>query len=74
MKIIILNGSPKGNIERSNTQIFIQQFISGMQTKCEVRYIEREDPAALVRYMHEFEVILMVMHFISMQCQVVLWS
>lgn len=61
MKTLILNSSPKGNLKDSNTQIFIQQFITGMKTECEVRVIEKENLVELLRYMKKFEVIVMAM-------------
>lgn len=58
MKTIILNGSPKKNINESNTEIFINQFQKNMKEKYPVRYIIREDHKKLINELKEYERIL----------------
>ncbi len=53
MKTLIINGSPNG--QKGNTEIFCQQFIKGMQNQPEIRYVVKEDPAALASYMNDFD-------------------
>lgn len=59
MSTIILNGSPKG--KSGNSEIFIQQFIKGMKTPCEVKYICKEDPRTLAEYVRCFDTIIFVL-------------
>ena len=59
MNTIILNGSPKG--QKGNSEIFIQHFISGMKSPCEVKYISKEDPRTLAQYVKGFNTIIFVL-------------
>lgn len=61
MKMIILNGSPKANDKSSNTEIFIQQFTSKMQGTYEVKYIAKEKPEVLAKYIQQFDTVLIAM-------------
>lgn len=61
MKLIILNGSPKADDKSSNTEIFIQQFTSAIQTTYEIKYIEKEKPELLAQYIKQFDTVLIVM-------------
>ena len=60
MKMIILNGSPKKNINESNTAIFINQFQQDMKEKYPVRYIIRENHARLANELKHYDTILLV--------------
>ncbi|MGL6104857.1 NAD(P)H-dependent oxidoreductase [Romboutsia sp.] len=59
MKMIILNGSPKNNINESNTEIFINQFHQNMKQKYPVRYIVREDHTKLAAELKDYDTILL---------------
>lgn len=59
MGTIILNGSPKG--KNGNSEIFIQQFMKGMTSPCEVKYISKEDAGALATYVQTFDTIIIVL-------------
>ena len=58
MKTIILNGSPKSNINESNTEIFINEFLKDMKVKLPVKYIVREDPVELAKTLKDFDTVL----------------
>lgn len=59
MSTIILNGSPKG--KNGNSEIFIKQFIKGMKSPCEVKYISKEDHESLANYVKGFDSIIFVL-------------
>ena len=59
MNMIILNGSPKKNINESNTEIFINEFIKEMTEKPHVKYINRENHIELAKSLKEYDTILM---------------
>lgn len=59
MSTIILNGSPKG--KKGNSEIFIRQFIKGMTSPCEVKYISIENAEALATYVQAFDTIIIVL-------------
>ncbi|WP_315119700.1 NAD(P)H-dependent oxidoreductase [uncultured Clostridium sp.] len=59
MSTIILNGSPKG--KNGNSEIFINQFLKGMKTPCEVKYIVKENPKTLAEYVKNFDTIIFVL-------------
>ncbi len=46
MRTLIINGSPKA--KNGNTEIFIQKFINGMKSPCQISYVAKEDRG--VRY------------------------
>jgi len=53
MRTLIINGSPNGR--NGNTEILSRQFIEGMRTPPEVRYVCAENPKELAAYMNEFD-------------------
>lgn len=59
MNTIILNGSPKG--KNGNSEIFTQQFLKGMTSPCEVKYISNENAKALATYVQTFDTIIFVL-------------
>ncbi|MEW9094698.1 MAG: NAD(P)H dehydrogenase [Clostridiaceae bacterium] len=59
MSTIIVNGSPKG--KNGNSEIFINQFLKGMKTPCEVKYIVKENPKTLAEYIKGFDTIVFVL-------------
>jgi multimeric flavodoxin WrbA len=61
MKTIIINGSPKG--KNGNTEIFIQNFISCMDHKPEVRRIAEEDYEELSNLTQKYDSIILAMPF-----------
>ncbi len=61
MSTIILNGSPKGNSDKSNTHIFTQEFVRHMETPCEIKCIAKSDPKELASYIKEFNHIIIML-------------
>lgn len=59
MKTIIINGSPKG--QNGNSEIFIREFLKNMKFPCEVKYVTKEDPRELARYVEVFNNIVIVL-------------
>lgn len=59
MKMIIINGSPKG--EKGNTEIFIREFMKGMENPCEVRYVARESSRKIAEELRNYDTVLMAM-------------
>lgn len=59
MKTIIINGSPK--CKNGNTEIFIQNFISGMKQDVEVRRIIEEDIDKLAKLTGEYDTIILAL-------------
>lgn len=59
MKTIIINGSPKAS--HGNTEVFINQFLKGMNNPCEVAYAAKADGQQLARYIQSFDTVLFVM-------------
>ncbi len=43
MKTILLNGSPKGNVQSSGSYFLAKAFASGMKEPCEIRSVYKED-------------------------------
>lgn len=58
MKTIILNGSPKANINESNTEIFINEFLKDVKEKYPIKYIIKEDSLQLAKSLKDFDTIL----------------
>ena len=48
MKTIILNGSPKGNVENCGSYLLARAFVSRMTTPCEIRSIVKENRESLM--------------------------
>lgn len=61
MKTIVLNGSPKGNSPKCNTQICIDAFTKNMNNPCEIKCIALMDPNELANYVKAFDSILIVL-------------
>lgn len=59
MKTIVINGSPKG--KKGNTEIFIQNFIRGMNDRVEVKRIIEEDYEELSKLVKEYDSIIMAL-------------
>jgi len=55
-RTLIINGSPNGR--KGNTEVICQQFINGMETPTEMRYVAEDDVAILATYMESFDCIL----------------
>ncbi len=55
MKTIILNGSPKGNVEKSGSYFLAKAFVSEMEQPCEIRSISKEDTESLIKYIEDFD-------------------
>ncbi len=60
MKTIILNGSPKGNTEKSGSYFLAKAFVSEMEQPCEIRSIAAEDTTNLVNYIKNFDHVILV--------------
>lgn len=60
MNTIILNGSPKGNVEKCGSYFLAQAFVSGMGQPCEIRSIAKEDAASLIKYIESFDRIIII--------------
>jgi len=56
MKTLMINGSPNGR--KGNTEVICRQFLMGMKSPAEVRYVAEEDAATLAAYMEGFECLL----------------
>lgn len=59
MKMIMINGSPKG--KNGNTEIFIQKFMKGMKVPFEVRHIARESSQQIVQDLLQFDTVIVAM-------------
>lgn len=59
MKTIVINGSPKG--KRGNTEIFIRNFIRGMNNRVEVKRIIEEDYEELANFVKEYDSIIIAL-------------
>ena len=53
MKTLVINGSPGGR--GRNTDVICRQFMEGMQTPPEIRYVAEEEAADLAAYMEGFD-------------------
>lgn len=60
MKTILLNGSPKGNVEHSGSYFLAKAFVSGMNAPCEIRAIAKENCQELIEYSKEFDRIILI--------------
>lgn len=58
-KTLIINGSPHG--KKGNSEIFINKFLDGTETHCEVRYALKETPDKLVKNFSEYDTLLFFM-------------
>ncbi len=61
MNTIILNGSPKGNSEKCNSQIFAEQFVKDMKNPCEIKCIAQNVPKELAQYVADFDAIILIL-------------
>lgn len=59
MSTLILNGSPNG--AKGNTEIFIQQFMTGCAAPCDVAYVAKETPDALAASIASYDTVLFFM-------------
>lgn len=60
MKTIILNGSPKGNSEKSGSYFLAKAFVSQMEHPFEIRSIAAENLEELVKYIENFDHIILI--------------
>ncbi|WP_085834065.1 hypothetical protein [Clostridium merdae] len=60
MKTLILNGSPKGNSEKSGSYFLAKAFVSQMEHPCEIRALATENQEELVQYMGGFDHIILI--------------
>ena len=61
MKTIILNGSPKGDSKKCNSQIFAEKFVKNMKNPCEIKCIADESPKELSQYTEKFETLIIIL-------------
>ncbi len=61
MKTIILNGSPKGNSQNSNTRIICEEYVRCMKEPCEIKTIVSSDLKELAQYVKKYDTIIIVM-------------
>lgn len=61
MKTLILNGSPKGNSQTSNSRIFAEEFVRNMDNLCEIKCIVRSNLEELARYAQNFDTLILIM-------------
>lgn len=60
MKTIILNGSSKGNVQKSGSYFLAKAFVSKMKEPCEIRAITQENQEWLIEYIRGFERIIVI--------------
>lgn len=60
MKSILLNGSPKGNVQSSGSYILAKAFVSGMKEPCEIRSIYGENKQELIAHIGQFDQIILI--------------
>ena len=61
MNTIILNGSPKGNSEKCNSQIFAENFVKNMKNPCEIKCIAEEAPEEFSHYVEDFHSLIFIL-------------
>jgi multimeric flavodoxin WrbA len=61
MKTIIINGSPKGNAQNSNSRIFCEEFVRNMKSPCEIRSISNSDSDDLANYIEKFDSVIFIL-------------
>jgi putative NADPH-quinone reductase len=61
MNTIILNGSPKGNSQSSNTRILAEEFVRNMKNPCEIKCIANTDPKELAGYIQDYDTVIIIM-------------
>ncbi|TCL54086.1 hypothetical protein EDD76_1222 [Kineothrix alysoides] len=60
MKTIILNGSPKGNVENCGSYILARAFANGMSTPCEVFSIAKENRESLMEAIRNADNVIVI--------------
>ncbi len=60
MKTIILNGSPKGNVENCGSYLLAKAFVSKMNTPCEIRSIFKENRESLMDSLCHFDNVIII--------------
>lgn len=60
MKTVILNGSPKGNVENCGSFLLAKAFASKMSTPYEIRSIAKENRESLLESIHRADNILFI--------------
>lgn len=61
MKTIIINGSPKGNAQNSNTRILSEEFVRSMKNPCEIKCISNSDLEELAHYVENFDTVIIIL-------------
>lgn len=59
MKTLMINGSPKA--KNGNTEVFIQEFMKGMKSPCEVRYAAKESSQQIAEELKQFDTVIVAM-------------
>lgn len=61
MKTLLVNASPKGDSDKSNSFIICNEFNKDMKSPCEIRHIAKSDLGELAEYIKDFDSIIFVM-------------
>lgn len=60
MNTLILNGSPKGNTQKSASYFLAKAFVGEMEHPCEIRAIATEDAANLIDCLQNFDHVILI--------------
>lgn len=61
MNTIIINGSPKGNAQNSNTRIICEEFVRGMKMPCEIKCIANSNLEKLAHYVENYDTVIIIL-------------
>ena len=61
MNTLILNGSPKGNAQNSNTRIICEEFVRGMKKPCDIKCIAGADLKELAGYTENYDTVILIL-------------
>lgn len=61
MNTIIINGSPKGNGQNSNTRIICEEFAGGMKIPCEIKCIANSNIEELAHYVEKYDTVIIIL-------------
>jgi len=60
MNTIVLNGSPKGNVEKCGSYLLAKAFVSRMTTPCEIHSIAKENRESLMDSVRRADCLIMI--------------
>lgn len=61
MRTVVINCSPKGIAQNSNSRIICEEFTRGMKSPCEIKCIANCEMEDLARYVEEYETVIFVL-------------